>query len=240
MGRDTGEVLGANDPGIQAGWAASGTLIPANTSKILSLQRQFKRPGMYVVQFSMERPNPQNPAVTVVSAEAFIEWAVAGNTTTRRISLLPGCSIAGNAESVRVVVRDISAPAVFPDVIAEEYRVGILVTPGVRADVQQPPQLISGVNQTSILNGALASFNVPQDAGVISVHVDVASVAGAAILDQGIKVDHVSDTVASFVLKSYEPRDCVWCPLAPGTRVVRVHNRSGATFVCRVTFGIDG
>jgi hypothetical protein len=241
---NSGEAVGEappapGEPPRATGWSAAGNLIPGE-GKEISLQQTFGKAETYVVQLSLERPNPQSPAVTVPRAEALISFSVAGNTTTRRISLNSGVSIAGNCESIVVRVIDVSAAAVFPDVIDETYRVRILVSKGSRASIGQPPTLIEGSNQTSLAAGASVSFVMRQDAGIVSCHVDVASTAGGTIPDNGVQVEQMTDTAATFILKQYDPRADTWVPMAPGCGVIRITNRTAALMRVRLTYGIDG
>lgn len=230
----------SNKTEAPGGVSAAGSLVPGEHKEV-SVQQDFRREGTFVVQVSLQRPNPQAPSVTVVSAEVLVTFSLKGNSTTRRISAGPGVSIAGNAEHVSVRVIDTSAPAVFPDVVDETYRVRILVSRGTRASIDQPPTLIQGVAQTQLAGGAATSFAVPLDAGAISLHVDVSALAGAPLPDNGVQVDQLSDAAATFILKSYDPRTDTWVPLAPGCTFVRIRNRTAAQIILvRGTFGVDG
>ena len=222
-----------------AGWSKFGILRSGFSTDEVSMQAVFDEPGNYTVQFGLERTNPNPTTLFLVKAQALVTWSVAGNFVTRRISVGNGISITGQAEGVKVVIKDASDPAAVGT--SENYRVSMQVTRGTRGTIQQPPVLdISTTGVTGILAGTTAIFTIPQDAGVVNVNVAVATVAGAPLADNIVTVNHTGNAPGVTLIKSYDPRDIDWAPVLPGTDTIRITNFGLVTVNVKVTFGIDG
>ena len=217
---------------MRQGWAQTGTLTPGSSNTV-NMQQAFEDTGAYTVQFSVNGRDESGSAGTRIP-KAVISWTVNGNTIHRKIDVVNGTTISGIADSVNVSVSDnsISPAALSP------YDVTIMVAPGTRASVQQPPYLTGPVVALPAGAGA-ASQQIPQDAGITSVFVTVApQVADGAVPEFDALVQQAS---GGGILKSYDPRQAEWVPLAAGTTniVLRTGAAAPAT-VWSITFGIDG
>ncbi len=233
-----------NTPKLPKGWSASGVLKTGNTDRIVPLQCQFPEPGTYTASFARE--NGDLSLAPCPECEALISWSVAGQTITRRVDVISGMSVQGTAEAVTITIRDKSTTGVF-DV---DYRVTVTVAPGTRAPNQLQPFLKAGIlntNPATVAPAAFFDFDVPQDAGVNSVLVLVASphpgaAAAPPIPEQAAQVIHFALGIVPTLLQ-YDPRSQGWVPLAPGTAAVRVLNDNAlgqANQIFTVFFGIDG
>lgn len=235
--------IGAPQAPAPKGWSASGTLTATDPNKRVSLQQQFPEAGPYTVSFA--RTGGDLSLSPVAEAEALISWSVAGNTITRRVDVVSGMSVQGVASGVIVSVRDKSTSGA-----ASNYQVSITVAPGTRASNQIQPYLKAGTVQTNpaqVAAAGLFDFNIPQDAGVSSVLVLVATphpgaAAAPPIPEQACQVIHHALGIVP-TLAQYDPRSQGWVPLAPGAVVIRVLNDNAigqADQIFTVFFGIDG
>jgi hypothetical protein len=217
--------------------SATGSLIPGgNAMNRVVLQCPFPTQENYTVQFKVRDPNDQttlNPS-GYVRSRATITWTVSGNPVSRIVDVGDGVSVSGTAEHVNVEVIDDS---VAPGTSALPYEVTIVAAKGVRATVEQPPTL--ALIRDSIAPGTSVLFDIPKDAGVISVNVAIAPALGGTIAQYQVLVNHFAQGVP---LKTYDPRQMDWVPVMPGTTQIRVvADAALATNVLvQVTFGVDG
>jgi hypothetical protein len=146
-----------------------------------------------------------------------------------------GVSVSGTAEAVNVSVADNST--FNPTTIVKPYDVTVVVGKGVRAPVQQPPTF--ALPRDSIAPAASSTFNVPQDAGAISVNIAIAPGLGGTIGAYQVLAQHWAQGTP---LKTYDPRQSDWVPLMPGTTQIRIvcDAALATNTLVQVTFGIDG
>ena len=222
------------------GWSVALPLTCLNPTAFASLQADFDEPDLYTVQFGLfdidGQPNPVIPRV--IYTEAIIEWSVAGNTVTRRITVSDGMSISGVGEGVRVRAID---GTIDISMIGVRYGVTITVAKGQRAS-QTPPSLSAYGPQGSFNVTAGNSFNtpIPRGAGINSVQVSVANTfTGAVIPDQGCIVSQ-SATNGGNQLKACDARQFEWIPIAAGATDVTILNNTAVQFVVTLYWGIDG
>ncbi len=214
----------------ESGWSAAGRISYSNPNSELSLAKTFPKAGEYVVQFSLIRPEVDLTEINtpVIFCEALIEWTIAGNTTSRRVSVGNGVSVAGVAESVRIVAKDDSGGTI--DLF--QYLVKMTVAPGTRPNNGYPPQLVrASYSRFQIAPGGSAVRRVPQDAGVRSVNVE----------GTGATVDMLcglGTVLKQYVTTGTQPG--LYVPLAPSTVAIRISNAGGAPINVALSFGIDG
>lgn len=215
------------------GWSQSGSCQAGESGRAVTLQVEFPIPNFYTIQFGVVNQDNNH-----INPEALITWAVKGNTVSRRVSVGNGTSISGTGEAVHVRVSDARLPFGGG---GPEYVVSILVTPGSRPSKEQPPILREGDEVTVLAAGAGADFDVPADAGVISVDVEASFPGGTTVSPVDIRVREL-DVSGAVVLKEYNPflqQDFV--PIVPGTGMIRVTNQhASATANITVIWGIDG
>ena len=227
------------------GWSQSGKLtVYQNNNPFVSLQANFEECDIFTVEFGIGGPTGGTPANPILTTATII-WTIAGNDVIRKISVANGATISGLAESVRVIVNDATqqnvaeAPSTFI-----QYGVTVLVGRGVRPDTEQPPVLQDVPNTTvyTIAQGTSKTIPVPQNVGVISVHLDVSTspvTPGALQVDQ-VTVQHLQNGT---VLKQYDPRVFEWVPLASSADNIKVTNNfggGGPALIVTVAWGIDG
>jgi hypothetical protein len=237
VGHQSHDDLGAEpSKGKLAAWSISGTLTAGDFDKSVSLQALFAEPGDYTVQLSGIFP-PANVLVPI-QPEAEIIWSVAGNSISRKVSVGSGISISGNAEAVRVVVKDVTNLFGGP---LTDYEVSITICKGTRAAIPIPPTLLvplaagfGGLNP-----GAAVDIPIPQGVGITSVHVSIAQRIGVPIPEQAIQVlQRGAGGIGT--LQAYDPRAIGWCPMAPAAVTLRIKNWTAGIVDFAVTFGIDG
>jgi hypothetical protein len=234
----------------QSGWSNSGTLLTrqgggkgteiiANpTGPQVSLQVDFKAPSAFTVAFNLTPiDNPQQfinnqPNVTIMyMAEALIEMTVAGNTTTRRVSVGNGVTVQGIAESVRVIAWDTTPnPGVYGNLTSANplrvaqanlrYQVSVNVARGYRAVAPAPPILIpppsytffpqndihTNLNPGSYFpeassNPAFLLIPIPFDAGVLAALLTMNSDA-APFNNTASGMQYVQGEWATFISRS--------------------------------------
>jgi len=233
------------------GWSASGKLINFNRMKGIKVQAKIAEPGMFTIQFGVTRPPIVSGATDVVRPTADITWAVAGNTTNRRISVVDGLSFSGVGSYPQVKMYDGSIPGQ-SGVTGLVYSGSILVAPGTRPSQNQPPSLdpvtyINNALAEAVYDGAIvlnptdfSRFLVPPKSGAISVFVTVSDIdnAGSAPITEADFV--IEQRGATTLLSKYSTID-QYVPLAAGCTSVAVINRSAAlTEVVSLRWGIDG
>lgn len=224
-------------------WSRVGTLVTTQgkpNRRIVSLSKTFPHPGTYTLQFHLKPADPDSHQI--IECEAVITWGAGGNTVRRVVTVVDGLSITGIADSVRVVMRDVSSVL---GSSGDKYVVSVQIAPGTRPTTQPPllyPPLSS--NPQTVAAGGSADFNVPQDSGCISVCViagNASAVAPAASIPE--QEACVIQSIIGFgvILKKYDARMFEFVPLSPGCRVVRFSNLStGIMMRVQVAFAIDG
>jgi len=240
---DSREFAGSTLANKVKGWSKSGTLVTFDSTNKISAQAVFDAPWSYTVQFSIV-PRAFTGDPPIIECEADIEWSVAGNTVTRRITVVNGASISGVGEAVRVVCSDHTetGPVDLP------YDVFISIAPGTRSgNAEMPAILVPRIllSPVSLAPGASFDYPIPENVGAYSVMVTVCTTkvgvaAAPPIPDCATQVQH---RPVGAPLKQYDPRGYDWVPIAPGASFIRVLNTNAAgeaDQLFNVTFGIDG
>lgn len=266
---DTLYNLKGADPNDKRGdcWSKAGSLTTGNGSKTQTLQYQFPSAGTYTVQFKVESlkavtPTPNGGGGFNESAaqlaKAEIEWAVAGNTIRRVVTIFDGMSVTGVGEGVRVRMMDDSIPPVPPNtLVPQDYEVIATVAKGVRANTQQPATFVqsratSPAQRGIDLVGTSAApivVDVPDDSGITSVYISSPQdgfepVASAPPFAKWVVTATMNGPVGA--LKTYRVATNQWVPIVPGTVSITialgnvVAPYAPATLEATVTFGVDG
>lgn len=233
-------------PPSKKGWSQFGQVQAGDTNNTsqVGCQATFDEAGAYTLSFSIVPPIVAG-IVQNVRADALISWSVAGNTVNRRITIGNGASISGVAEAVSVKIIDTSDPAFFGG-SALMYTVGVTIAPGTRAAYNQPPTLLPSPSvvgngaQIQVFTGAVSLLTVPQNAGIISVHVSVGSSLHEIIPDNSISVVQIA--TGAVLRKTYDPRATDWEPVDAGIIQLSLQNNmagAGSVFFS-VAFGVDG
>ena len=221
-----------------------------------------KTPGYYTLQFSVGPDNPPNvplgasipPAQAVFNgydATATINWKVNGQAIQRMITIGQGTSISGLCESVDVLVADTTQIAAVN--AGANYRVTVSAGPGTRAGYIIPPQLkgiCTGIaGGGTILNGGIGIqqiaagggqvfYAIPQNAGVVSVEIDLLSAVNAAA-----QVEAFLSTVGP-AMKAFNPPDNAYplfVAIPPNATILELVNNDPTNVIdVTVTWGIDG
>lgn len=198
-------------------------------------------PEAYTLQFSfVDTEKDTSNQDFVPTCRAIITWKVDGQHQRRVISVVSGASISGVCNAVDVSLQDI--PNGGDATIGKKYKVQATLSRGLRANTQEPPTLTVDGSQ-GIANGANATWNVPQDAGVTQLYVLLATGSTADVfLDTTVIVTMADNALPSpNLLGTYYPLKCChWVPLAPGTQRVVIFNGTGVTLFAQVLWGIDG
>lgn len=245
------------------GASGNKTLTRGNPGETRMLAEHFQdkdgeaRAGVYTIQFSTRPvngavPASQNPTSTL----ATITWTIGGNQIRRQVSVANGQSITGVGAGCTVVVEDTTfvRPS-FPDPIPD-YVVTATLTPGSRGSSGNPPTYFPA-NHTTLPSGAqhpenpasghlglaggindtAALFEIPMDAGAISVQVTIGTdnndVANVTISQLN---------AAGSQLKTYNNSNYVgFVPLDPQAVAVQITNESTTVQpYFGLCFGIDG
>lgn len=219
---------------------ASGSTsgLPAPASQQPSLQKDNLEPGEYTIQFQAFPPADG----LGFAAYAIINWKIAGQQITRKVSVANGISISGIAEAVDVTLFDVSQVlTVHYPPTALPYKIGVSLSKGTRPNIQQPASLVTNLSAIPVAAGAPVFFTVPDNAGVVSALVLGAGVSNInPVLPPDIVVSQVNSLGA--VLNVWNPaQQGQWIPLSPGTTLLKIDNQNAlqAAFV-NVIWGIDG
>lgn len=201
-----------------------------------NMQVEWDSATMRTVSFNLQG----NPSVTSVpiKCEALITFAIEGNSFTRRISVVNGCSISAVAQSIQVELTDHTTVPGFPGALGEQYSVDILTSPGTRAFGHQPPILQQQAAPITIIGPAgFHDFPIPPDSGATSVYV-TADFNGSFPPAGDITIIESSNgfTTAEWDYTQFAGQ---WVPLSPGATVVSVTVGAG-TWVVTLKLGIDG
>jgi hypothetical protein len=244
----THQSIGSTDK--KDGWSVSRILKSGDKNAVVSLQADFKqKPGIYTAQFSIVPIDPFVPPPPIVGyyapiqAEAEIDWAVEGNTIVRKVSVTNGLSISGPGQAVRIIVRDVTIGDGTPSkTLGQKYFASVNVTPGLRATDNIPPTLVPEVSSTIIAPGTSIQVAVPQNSGVKSVLVAVASVSAVPLPEQCVQVYQLGPSPVIQPLAVYDPRAYSFAPLVPGCNLLNIQNSgtSPDSIYVSVIWGIDG
>lgn len=232
------EGLGSDDTSQMQPWSmgqpsVTRQLTTGNRSRQMSVQSGFIRPGMFTVSFGVQVVDqPDNMSAPTV-CEATIEWMVAGNTIIRRMSIVDGTAIQGEAEAVRVTVKDLSDGAL--GTLGRRYNIALSIAPGSRASSSLPPMLYGGINVLAPAGGI--DLDIPQQAGIKGVMVLVAS-PGNSILEQHATAALTDVTGQSFA--TYDPRNFQWVPIPPGATRLSLTNNGADPQTYTVFYMVDG
>ena len=207
-----------------------------------SINQSDLEPGTYTLQLSFVGVEPDssgNPFIP--TAQAIVNWKIEGQQQRRVISIISGASISGVATGVDVQIVDIPLGGSATD--GKTYKVQATLSRGVRGNTQQPPTL-TGVPIQSAAPSANVTFEVPQDSGVTSVFVMVASGGGGTppeVTDLIVDATDIS-LPSPAVLGTWYPLITVgWVPLPPGSQRVVIFNQGpDETAFVQAIWGIDG
>jgi hypothetical protein len=203
------------------GTAAGGLpdLSDPNVKQVNSLQQQELEPQTYTIQFQVEPPSDGNG----FGCFAIVNWKVKGQQIVRKLSVYSGASISAVAESVDVQLIDVSGAGLagLPPNNGGQYKVAANLSRGTRANVQQPPTLITQPLAVEFLSAPSVEFLVPQDAGVISAMVLVAPANLQDIIAQQL-------VTGGPPTQSYYPatQPGEWIPVSPLTLKLNMINRN--------------
>lgn len=238
---------------VKNGWQASGRLIMLDTTRKVSMQADFADPGNYTVQFSTEAKNVAGVSGRKSTPKARIQWSVEGGTIDRIINVVNGVSISGVAQGVRVEIYDATpSGSGFLPGFDPSYLVACQVVKGIRANVEQPPQLILDNDDLGTMNAGFITvpansssnaYEIPFNAGPVSVNVTVSPnpyTTLAFIPEDSVLVRQRSGTGAGVSVKLYDPRDMGFVPLAPAASAIQIRNNNAFDVDCHISFGIDG
>ena len=242
------------------GYSQSGPLsTPGNGSPQslrVSMQAEFPEAGDYTVKIGVQPPKintgsvagggpvaQQGQVIVPVSVQALVIWKVNGNQVQRIISVgtQGGTSISGEGEAVEVQLTDVTPNnSTAPFNVPLSYAVTISCAPGTRPVTNQPCTLNAIAKNVSIPAGsALAAIPVPNDAGVISLRVYLASFAGPPPVTPSVRVDF---TDGFNVVRSYNPMiDTDFVPLPPNAVQVVINNLDAANAISvTADWGVEG
>ena len=225
------------------GWSQSRNFVAGagGLGKVVcTLNALFPEDEVYTVQFNLDSPLTQpGPGFTWIKLEASIRWSSTGGSTINRIvSVMDGMSISAPAKGVAVEVRDMSIVRVAPGELRGSL-VTIQVTRGVRGANKQAPIYEPDGLQTIVPAGSF-TFNVPNDAGIISVFSSYIDDLGGAPAP-GDYWGNLTDP-SGVILKRWDlVTQPDWIPMSPGAgQLVYLNNAVGKNLVVTPTWGIDG
>jgi hypothetical protein len=198
-------------------------------------------PEAYTVQFGFVGVEPDTGGhIFIPTAQAIVNWKVDGQPQRRVMSIVSGASLSGVCNALDIKIKD------FPNggdaTIGKRYKVQATLSRGLRANTQQPPTLVDQAPQ-SIGTGAGVTYAVPQDSGVTSFRILVASGSTGDTYDDKSVIASMSDAAlpSPNLLGTYYPLKCCdWTPLPPGSQRVLINNGTGVTIFTQVIWGIDG
>jgi hypothetical protein len=234
------------------GWSQSGPLVTNNRMQAVTMQCNFaespKGAQNYTIQFGITRPEG---ADVIIRPQAEISWNTEGNTVKRVVSVTDGMSVTGQAESCSVRLFDSIIDGNVPPAAAGiEYTGSIVVAPGNRPSLQQPPQLVTQEYLTALgvtisyfgdISVPAASFitqDIPVNAGVISAYV-TAMRAATVLTAADVVVEQLGGATLG-PLKLYFPIGENWVPISPGATQIRIRNNLAGSIRTSITYGIDG
>lgn len=189
----------------------------------------------------------QDLSIPPIKCDALLEFAVSGNSVSRRVSVVNGASISGVCEALNVKLQDQTTDGGVPANLGVDYDVNIIVAPGTRANGRMPPiwtpiNPVTGQYEAIVVPFALVPIVVPipDGLGATMVFVTVDD-PGTAPGHAKLLVEHVGS--GGTILKGYDPRNYPdGVPLSPGTTQLNLLNTDAASTaaVLGIDFGIDG
>ena len=199
-------------------------------------------PGTYTLQFGFVGvdPDPDTGKINLPTTRAIITWKVDGQQQRRVISIVPGSAISGVCNGVDVKIEDV--PIEGRSTNGMRYSVQTTLSRGTRGNTQQPPTLVDSITQ-SIATLSIEPFDVPEDAGVISVYclISIGNFSAASapkVTDFQISF---ADPAAALLGSTYPlAAGAGWIPLPPGTQQVNVANGTAETAFCQLIWGVEG
>lgn len=224
--------------GKTGGWSNTIPLLTKN-AKTGSFQCTFPTAGYYTVQFGVQAPQTVG-SLTVFSAIATITWKVEGNTVVRQVSVNNGVSVSGTGQGVNVIFADntpdVGQPGQAP------YSISVQVSPGARPSQNQPAiLLLPNQYETEIAPSTGSVFDIPNNAGVISMEPAAVASDGAVVTQPHYEVIFVSVAQAfkNYVIADGGPQG--FLPVPPGATQMFISNLSATdTLIFTPTWGIDG
>ena len=215
------------------GKSVTGTMVCGGPNT-LSMQAKFDAAGPHTIQFDLTPPVDRDILIGgVFSCEAIIAWSIAGNTVYRKVTVMDGMCITGNAEAVNIRIIDATTDIVFTG-SARTYQVGATVTKGARATSSMPPVYIP--NPAVTLVAGSTDIAVPDDIGANSVMV-ISSAPPAPDVNAAIAQQRCSNVNPGGLLGQWDPYAPRFVPLDSNALVIRM--TAGAAYM-KVIFGIDG
>lgn len=223
------------------GWSQSGKLVTGSPNNIVSLQADFTKIGadVFTVQFALSAP-----VDGAFRAIATVTWTVEGNQIVRQLDVSNGASISAPAQSVKVIVNDVTPPEVGAP-SGETYGVTISVTKGSRPYGAVPVTLkaVGPSGDTTVFSlgsGATQNFAIPEGAGVTSVEVT----AGTDLvgITPDVFIQH-ANSIAAFKVYKYgdQGSGTGFVAISPMATFVSLTNLNASHAVLvAVTWGIDG
>ncbi len=199
----------------------------------IKCKSKFAKASAFTVQFGVDAVGG-NPQATVA-------WTLGGNSITRVIDVVPGCSISGFAEHVNVTVSDNTDLSVAP-AAPNPYNVTITISPNVRPTSGMPPiytALPASNGANPIASGGTATFVVPPGANGLNVN-GVSTGAAAQIRVDVYSSGAIGSTatkIQSYEVDSFTPG---FIPLIGGAAQVQLTNEGGANAIVTAIFSVDG
>jgi hypothetical protein len=242
-------------------WAASGKITTEDPTSVFAFQANFPEAGNFTVQFGVFQPKRKTNSISPVITEAIVNWSTAGNSVTRRITISQGTCITGMGNAVNIrIIDNTPTDTNFPKENLP-YDVSVQISKGVRAiPAGVPSPILIGFNPnpasrlllprtgvrvnvggTLVTSAVPVTYPVPQDAGIVSVLVNVTpDVLPFTIPPAGATVTFVNDA-AGISLAIYDPLKPMWIPLFPGTTGLQLTtNIAPQNINFSIYFGIDG
>lgn len=228
------------------GWSKTGVLRSGSVDAQVTMACKFTRQiQTHTIQFDGPNNDIESGAARTLRPQARITWMVNGVGIVRVIDVIDGTSISGQAESVDVIVSD----ATFGGV-GTEYRVGIIVTPGVRANFETPPTLrMDGAltsapnnelppDNVAIPNGDTMNWEIPPNVGAVGYMVNAFN-AGVDLTDDDIFIEITSVDGNVFSITGFS--SCFkWLPLPASAKFISLHNNSGSALQGSAILAIQG
>lgn len=228
------------------GWSKTGTLKTGNTSLTVAMACDLSRQmQIHTVQFDGPNNNIESGSARTIRPQATIRWMVQGVTITRIVDVIDGTAVSGLAQAVDVSVADNTFGGV-----GTEYRIGIIVAPGVRPNTETPPTLrmdgfltsaptsILPPDVVAIPNADTMNWTIPPNVGAVGFMVQAFN-ATAPLEDDDLFVEVVS--VDGTVMSLFGFTGCFkWMPLPATAQTISLRNNSGAALQASAVLSIQG
>ena len=238
---------------LRKGWNGNATLTTGQSQSVPLLQAVFEEPDFYTVQFSVLPPqalvqklvngvptNVVNPNPGVYQAIATLNWSVEGMQSARQLSIGNGTTISGPGQGLNISLQDQTITNGGAG-LGFTYNVSATVTKGTRPTTGLPPTLpniLPTGNTFTLVASASSTIMIPQNAGVISLEVAVATG-----LDSALPIIEVKELqVGGLIAKIYRPSSVpTFVAVAANANEIIVSNLDAATDAdITITWGIDG